>query len=205
MQIQNVNDDAFRKYGKVIKGIDVSDILEAMKETPCPDDTMYTPSDPKIEACESVKKIQYSVYGGMPIEVGYCNGHNKKLNAAEYHRDSETNIACNDMVLILGQLADVAKDFTYDTSRMEAFLVPKGTMIEVYATTLHYAPCNVEDCGFRAVVVLPEGTNTEIETGHSDTPEDRLLFARNKWLIAHPDAGIEGAWNGLKGANLSID
>ena len=78
-------------------------------------------------------------------------------------------------------------------------------MIEVYATTLHYAPCNVEDCGFRAVVVLPEGTNTEIETGHSDTPEDRLLFARNKWLIAHPDAGIEGAWNGLKGANLSID
>lgn len=204
MQIQSVKDDAFRRYGKVIEGIDVSDILEAMKQTPCPDGTMYTPSDAKIEACGSVKKIQYSVYGGMPIEVGYCNGHNKKLNAAEYHRDSETNIACSDLVLILGHEQDVEKDWTYDTAKMEAFLVPKGTMIEVYATTLHYAPCNVEDGGFRCVVVLPKGTNTEIETGKSDTPEDRLLFARNKWLIAHPEAKIEGAWNGLKGENLTI-
>lgn len=204
MKIQNVKDDAFRRYGKVIEGIDVSDIIGQMKSTPCPDDTMYTPSDEKIEACASAKKIAASVYGGMPVEIGYCNGHNKKLNAVEYHRDSETNIACDDLVLLLGHEQDIEKDYTYDTSKIEAFLVPKGTMIEVYATTLHYAPCNVEEGGFRCVVVLPKGTNTEIETGKNDTPEDKLLFARNKWLIAHPDAKIEGAWNGLKGINLSI-
>lgn len=205
MQILNVHDDAFRQYGKVIEGIDVSDILTAMEETPCPEDVMYTPSDPKIEACESAKKIAHSVYGGMPVEIGYCNGHNKKLNAAEYHRDSETNIACEDLVLILGHETDVEKDWTYDTSRMQAFLVPKGTMIEVYATTLHYAPCHVHDNGFRCVVVLPRGTNTDIDRSECNTPEDKLLFARNKWLIAHPEAKIDGAFNGLKGVNITIE
>ncbi|EKC52939.1 hypothetical protein LEA_16631, partial [human gut metagenome] len=31
--------------------------------------------------------------------------------------------------------------------------------------------------------------------------EDALLFAKNKWLVAHPDSGLEeqGAWMGLKG------
>ena len=37
---------------------------------------------------------------------------------------------------------DVEADHTYDTSKMEAFLVPAGTAVEVYATTLHYAPCS---------------------------------------------------------------
>ena len=35
--------------------------------------------------------------------------------------------------------------------------------------------------------------------------EDQLLFARNKWLIAHEDAKIEGAFVGLKGENLSVE
>ena len=38
---------------------------------------------------------------------------------------------------------DIEDDYTYDTSKIEAFLLPKGTVAEVYATTLHYAPCSV--------------------------------------------------------------
>ena len=53
-------------------------------------------------------------------------------------------------------------------------------------------------------MVLPRGTNTEIEKEGPYTEEDKMLFARNKWLIAHPDARIEGAFNGLKGENLSV-
>jgi hypothetical protein len=36
--------------------------------------------------------------------------------------------------------------------------------------------------------------------------EDRLLFAVNKWLIAHKESGLEadGAWIGLRGKNLSL-
>lgn len=204
MEILKVTDKAFSRYGKVIQGLPCQDIIEAMGKTPVPEDVIYVPSDEDLEACESAKKVAYSLYGGMPIQIGYCNGHNKYLNAAEYHRDSEVNIACTDLVLILGKEEDMDEDFTYDTGKMKAFFVPKGTVLEVYATTFHYAPCNTEDGGFRCVVVLPKGTNTDIEKESETTPEDKLLFARNKWLLAHPDAKIEGAWIGLKGENLHI-
>ena len=87
---------------------------------------------------------------------------------------------------------------------MEAFLIPAGTTIEVYATPLHYAPCNVAASGFKCVVVLPKGTNTDITLEEKHTPEDDLLFARNKWLLSHPDANIAGSVAGIKGENLSV-
>ena len=71
----------------------------------------------------------------------------------EYHRNSEINVAATDLVLLIGEQKDIEDDFTYDTSKIEAFLVPAGTAIEVYATTLHYAPCNVKESGFQCVVV----------------------------------------------------
>lgn len=205
MEILKVTDKAFQTYGKVIQGIDVSDLLEALKETPQPDDVVYVASDEKLESCPCVEKIGYSLYGGMPIQVGYCNGNNVLLNAVEYHRDSEVNVAQTDMILILGKEQDIEEDGTYDTGKMEAFLVPAGTVIEVYATTLHYAPCNVNGNKFRAAVILPKGTNTDAPKAQNNTKEDKLLFARNKWLIAHEEAGIEGAFVGLKGANLSVE
>jgi hypothetical protein len=35
-------------------------------------------------------------------------------------------------------------------------------------------------------------------------PEDGLLTAKNKWLIAHEEAEIEGAFNGLCGVNVTV-
>ncbi len=205
MKIQKVTDRAFAPYGRMIGGFPCGDILEAMKKTPVPDGVVYTPSDEGLEACKNAEAAAQSLYGGMPIQLGYCNGHNKKLNAVEYHRDSEINIAATDLVLILGKQQDIEEDFTYDTAKMEAFLVPAGTVIEVYATTLHYAPCHVDESGFQCVVILPKGTNTDIEASKT-IAEDRLLFARNKWLIGHEEGGLpEGAFIGLKGENLSID
>lgn len=203
MEILKVTDSAFRKYGKIITGIDFSDILAAMEGTPLPEDVEYVPGLDALERCPGAKLLSDSVYGGMPIQVGYCNGNNYLLNAVEYHRDSEVNIAATDGILLLGCEQDIC-DGTYDTAKIEAFLVPKGTMIEVYATTLHYAPCNASGDGFKFVVVLPKGTNTEIEKFEPLTPEDKFLFARNKWLIAHPEAGIDGAYNGLVGENICV-
>ena len=74
---------------------------------------------------------------------------------------------------------------------MEAFLVPKGTAVEVYATTLHYAPCGVKGEGFKVGIVLPAGTNYPLETSHSDG-EDKLITAKNKWLIGHKEGGDSG-------------
>ena len=204
MKIQNVTDASFRKYGKVLEGYDFSALLKEMKHTPVPDDVVYVPSVEELEALDVAKALQNKGFGGIPIEIGYCNGHNSKLNALEYHRSSEVNVAVTDIILFLGAEQDIEPDFTYDTSKVEAFLVPAGIGIEVYGTTLHYAPCGVDGNGFKAVVVLPKGTNTDLMTCHTKSFDDKLLTAKNKWLIAHEEAGIEGAVCGLKGENIDI-
>ena len=205
MTVKKVTDPAFKAYGRVIKGYDFSGLLKAMEQTPLPEDVIYIPSLPEMEALPAAKELENGIYGQMPIQIGCCNGHNKKLNAVEYHRDSEVDIAVDDLILILGKQQDIEEDHTYDTSRMEAFLVPAGTAVEVYATTLHYAPCHVKDEGFRCVIVLPRDTNLDMEPVEVKDPEDRLLFARNKWLIGHAQGGLpERAFIGLKGENLSV-
>ncbi len=204
MTVRKVTDPAFKAYGRIITGYDFSGLLKAMEQTPLPEDVIYIPSLPEMEALPAAKELENGIYGQMPIQIGCCNGHNKKLNAVEYHRDSEVDIAVDDLILILGKQQDIEEDHTYDTSRMEAFLVPAGTAVEVYATTLHYAPCHVKDEGFRCVIVLPRDTNLDMEPVEVKDPEDRLLFARNKWLIGHAQGGPpEGAFIGLKGETLS--
>ena len=205
MDIQKVTDQAFRKYGQVLEGYDFTGIIKEMKHTPVPEDVIYVPSAEELEALDIIKDLQNKGYGGLPVQIGYCNGHNKKLNALEYHRNSEINIAVTDLILLIGHQQDVEPDHTYDTSKVEAFLVPAGTGIEVYATTLHYAPCHVNEGGFQCVVVLPKGTNTDLTFPTAKTREDKLMTAKNKWLIAHEDAKIEGAFNGLKGENITLD
>lgn len=205
MEIKKVTDSSFAPYGRVVTGYDCRELLEKMGETPLPEDVVYVPSDAGLEALAVAAELQDNLYGQMPIQIGYCNGHNKKLNALEYHRNSEINIAVTDLVLLIGRQQDITADYTYDTAKVEAFLVPAGTVIEVYATTLHYAPCHVEDGGFRCVVILPRGTNLDCKPAEPKNGEDKLLFAVNKWLIGHAEGGLgEGAFIGLKGENISL-
>ncbi|WP_251389848.1 DUF4867 family protein [Mediterraneibacter agrestimuris] len=206
MQIQNVNDDSFKKYGKVLKGYSVNGILKEMEHTPMTKDVVYVPSVEELEVLADAEEMKNRGFGGIPIQIGYCNGDNKKLNGLEYHRSSEINVAVSDLVLLLGLEQDIEADHTYDTSKVEAFFVPAGTAIEVYATTLHYAPCTAEgEAGFRCVVVLPKDTNTELNFPAGTEGEDKLITAKNKWLIVHEEAGIEGAFCGLKGENIEIN
>ena len=205
MKIQKVTDPAFGRYGQVLEGYDFTGLIKEMKHTPVPEDVIYVPSVEELEALDVMKDLQNKGYGGLPVQIGYCNGHNKKLNAVEYHRNSEINVAVTDLVLLIGHQQDIEPDHTYDTSKIEAFLVPAGAGIEVYATTLHYAPCHVNEGGFQCVVVLPKGTNTDLTFQTEKTGEDSLMTAKNKWLIAHEDAKIAGAFNGLKGENITID
>lgn len=204
MKIKNVTDVSFNPYGKVLTGYDWGPILKAMESTPLPeDDVVYVPSVKELEELDISEQLKRVAYGELPIQVGYCNGNNKKLNAVEYHRSSEVDIAVNDLILLLGRQQDIEADYTYDTSKIEAFFVPAGTAVELYATTLHYAPCSSEGKGFRCVIVLPKDTNLDLDEKHQDN-EDKLITAKNKWLIAHPDAGIQGAFCGLKGENITI-
>lgn len=203
IKIQNINDASYKRFGKVVKDIDFSDLIAAMEATPCPDDVVYVASEAALEATKGAEKFQEIYYGKLPIQVGYCNGINSLLNALEYHRCGEVNVAVTDLIVLVGSLVDVADDFTYDTEKVEAFFVPAGTAFEMYETTLHYAPCGVDGKGFKDVIILPKGTSgiTKNPEGNS---EDRLLTAENKWLIAHADAKIDGAFNGLQGENISV-
>ena len=205
MKIYQVTDPEFREYGRIIKGIDFSKLLEGMEKTPCPDDVVYVASDPELEkipVCEDLRRV---TYGELPVQVGYCNGHNNKLNALEYHRSSEINIGATDFYLILARQADVTDEYTLDTSTCKVFYAPKGTAVEVFATSLHYAPCNTGGKGFRVVIVLPRGTNYDLEEAHAGG-EDAHLTAKNKWLIGHPEGGLpEGSPMGLIGENITLE
>lgn len=204
MNVQKVTDKSFGKYGRVLKGCTCQGILEVMKHTPLPEEVIYVPSVEEMESLPEAVEFKNRAFGGLPIQIGYCNGKNTKLNALEYHRSSEINIAVTDMILLVGMEQDIKEDYTYDTSLVEAFFVPAGTVVEMYATTLHYAPCMASETGFRAVVILPAGTNTELDFAAGESGEERLITAKNKWLIAHEEAGIEGAFCGLKGENIEL-
>lgn len=208
MKIYSVNDPEFKEYGQIITGIDVTPILKALEEsTPLPEGVEYVPEKAEIQNLEVTKVFADHVYGGMPIQMGYCNGHNTKLNCLEYHRDSEVNLGTEDFILLLGKQGQIEDDGLFDTANTKAFLCPAGVAVEVFATSLHYAPCSAKKGqGFKVLIVLPKGTNTEKPDFTPVNHEDTLLTARNKWLLAHPESSeaAGGAVIGLKGVNIDI-
>ena len=84
-------------------------------------EVIYVPSVEEMEALPDAEEMKNRGFGGLPIQIGYCNGDNRKLNGLEYHRSSEINIAVNNLVLLLGREQDIEADDTYDTSRVEAY------------------------------------------------------------------------------------
>lgn len=207
MKIHSIYDPEFKPYGQVLEGYDTACLLKAMETIPLPEaGVAYEPSIPVLEATCLYGQLQNNAYGGMPVQLGMCWGRNTRLNCLEYHRDSEVNIGASDFILLLAKQEEMV-DGRLDTACVRAFRVPAGAVVEVYATTLHYAPCHVDGAkGFRVAVALPRGTN---EAKPDITPlnmEDDRLWAKNKWLLAHPDSSEagQGAWMGLIGENIDI-
>lgn len=207
MKIESVFDASFAPYGKVLTGYDTGELLRTLDTvTPLPEGTAYVPSQPELEALPIAKQLSVNAYGGMPVQLGWCNGHNTRLNCLEYHRDSELNCGVKDFILLLAKEEEIVSG-KLDTAKVKAFRAPAGALVEVYATTLHYAPCDAaKGAGFKTLVVLPRGTNGPKPDIAPVNDEDRMLFACNKWLIAHPEASeaSQGAVVGLTGENIDI-
>ena len=208
-EIKKITNPSFKTYGRILP-LDTADFVSTMaqKDAVPPQTVVYEPSDAALEALPLFSQLRDEVYGGLPIEFGYCSGHNEKLNAVEYHRSSEVGIAATDMILMLGRQQDIDySNNTYDTDKVELFFVPQGTAVELYATTLHYAPCREQQVEFRCGVVLPQGTNLPLKVKPADNSgENQLLFAANKWLIGHAESGVDkdGGHIGLIGENISL-
>jgi hypothetical protein len=207
MKIYSVNDPEFRRYGRVMAGYDVSPLVEALnKNTPLPEGTGYVPEEPALQTLAAAKALAPALYGGLPAQFGWCNGHNTKLNCLEYHRDSEFNLGTEEFILLLAK-EDEIEAGKLDTAKVKAFRVPAGVLVEVFATTLHYAPCHTDAAkGFRVMVALPQGTNTEKPALHTKGGDDAWLWAANKWLLAHAESAEAkaGAYVGLTGKNIDL-
>lgn len=208
MKIYSIYDSEFTAYGQVVSGLDesVNEIINSLKDTPLPDNVGYVPLEPILQSLSAADEISNHCFGGLSTQLGWCNGHNTKLNCLEYHRTSEFNLGLYDFILLLG-LQNEIEDGFFDTAKVKAFRVPAGVLVEVYATTLHYAPCHVdENDGFKVLVALPQSTNTERPDVPVKTNEDAIMTALNKWLLAHPDSdeAKNGSKIGLKGENIDI-
>lgn len=204
--MKNITDESFKKYGRILD-LDTNEFVDVMlKKEAVPAGTVYKASDPDLEKLPLFKQLQEEIYGDVPIEFGYCNGRNNKLNAVEYHRCSEIDIAATDLILMLGCQQDIDyTNNTYNTANIEQFFIPAGTAVELYATTLHFAPSRKNNEEFRCGIVLIKDTNLPLKEKPADcTGENRLLFARNKWLICHAESkpAKNGGFVGIVGENL---
>ncbi|MDQ7143610.1 DUF4867 family protein [Mammaliicoccus lentus] len=206
--INHIESREFEKYGKILKSISCDYFKNTMELFPIPKEfNQYVASDSTLENAKIKKEISENIYGGMEIQIGYCNGKNSNLNALEYHKGSEVNIAVTDLILILGDIKDI-KNNEFDSNKTEFFYLPKGSVVEIYQTTLHFSPCRVHKEGFKCIVILPKGTNELLELAQKNLLEEReLLFMKNKWLLAHPENKkliSKGAYPGIIGENFNI-
>ena len=117
--MKSVTEEAFRPYGRVLP-LETKEFCEVLKAIEIPaEGTVYEPSVAAFEALPLFKELTEKTYGEMPTELGHCSGHNEALNALEYHRSSEIDIAATDLVLMVGRQQDIDPEtLTYDTSKV---------------------------------------------------------------------------------------
>jgi len=208
-EILPISDPAFARYCRVLEGFDWKEALDLLSIiSPLPEGSVYLASSPELEALPIKAKLSESIFGSMDIQIGYCNGTTSGMDALEYHKGSEVNIADTDVLLFLARVEDI-EGLKLPVTKAKAFLLPAGIAIELLPGTLHFAPCRTTAKGYRSLVVLPAGTNTPLPEKRQTptTEEDRLLFSRNKWLLAHPDCArlmARNALPALEGSRLDV-
>ena len=213
LNILPITDISFERYGQLLNGFDPAEMIQrSLAACPGSQATEYEPSVSLLEApCAFNQAMIEQIYGGMPIQVGWCYGKNNRLGALEYHKGNEVNVCITDMVLLVGHVQDIiwGETISYDTAQVKAFYAPAGTVVELPAWNLHYAPIQITSSEeFISLVYLPKGTNTELSFSPAKQGEAQLLFAVNKWLLAHPDdeALTEAkAYPGLSGNDIVVN
>ena len=203
LPLYRVTDAEFAEYGHILSDLPTAELLAAARTIVYPaQGSAYQASVEILEKTPYAEAQRLQVYGELPAQVGYCWGHNTTMNAMEWHTGSEVNVAVTPLVLILGRRADVVNNHV-DSATFRAFYLEAGESVEVYATSLHYCPCQVSDAGFGCIVGLPLGTNLPLDAPSTDP----LLRNKNKWLLAHVDNVklIEkGAFAGVTGENFVV-
>ena len=203
IHIYSVRDEAFRSYGRVIDADTAvfCKTAEAAVEFPA-EGSKYLASLPQLEALPETAALNEAYCGQLDEQWGLCLGHSNQLNALEWHTCNEFNIAVRELVLLLAKRSDVDENNRLDANKIKAFYLAQGEMVEVFADTLHFCPCEVTKNGFSCIVGLQRGTNHPLENR-----KQGLLWAKNKWLLAH-EANTSlvqrGGYPGIYGENWVI-
>lgn len=147
MHIYSVNDPEFKSYGNVWDDVPselTSPVLEALSATPIPEGGKYVASAPELEGVKDADKLGFLMFGGRPFQLGWCNGHNTRLNCLEYHRASEFNLGARDFILLVAHRWEI-EDGKLDTACVKAFRVrrvrssksstPRSTTRHAWSTT----------------------------------------------------------------------
>ncbi len=212
LNMRSVADPSFERYGRLLTQYDPTEIIARAKPLiPAIERVAYEPSVAALEApCAFNTAMANEVYGGMPMQVGWCYGKNVSMAGLEYHKGSEVDVCITDAVLLVGHVQDIVfgDQITYDTTKVAAFYAPAGSVVELSPWNMHFAPISAsEGEQFDVLVYLPKFTNERITFQFPRVGENRLLFAVNKWLIVHPDAkGLvdHGAYPGMVGDDIVV-
>jgi len=208
LKFLSVFDDEFSAYGRVLDGFDCAELDAALADCPTPaEGNAYVASEPELQKLAITQSLCHSVFGEMPVQSGYCNGHGYTLNAEEYHKCSEINYSTTGLVLLLA-LPEKMRDYRLSSDDIVAFYLPAGVLVEIFPLVFHFAPCRISEEGFKCLVVLEEGTNTPVsKVDTSAHGEEKLLWMKNKWLICHKDSpqAQKAAYVGLTGENLKVN
>lgn len=180
---------------------DTSAFLAAAAQFAPEETNAYLPRDEAMSLSPAAKAIARTVFGELPMQAGWNHGGNTRMNGMEWHKSSEVIIACTDVVLLLGDHADI-EDERYDSARAFGLYLQRGEAVELFPLTLHLAPLPVHGGRFIAAILLPDGTNLPLAGGIEGT-----LRAVNKWLLVHPEnaRGIAlGGKAGIRGENIEL-
>ena len=144
MKIFSVTDPEFKPYGRVVTGLDTAkaEILAALANTPLPAATDYVAEDAALQELPAAVEVAEHLFGGMPCQL-LVQRSQHLFELPGIPPRQQFNLGTEDFVLLLARQEEIAGG-KLDTAKVKAFRVPAGTLVEVYATTLHYAPCHVD-------------------------------------------------------------
>ena len=202
-----VHDQVFADYGRVVAGYDTRALCSDLERLiPLSQSTDYCPRAAILNGLPQRHFFQNNLFGGLPVQFGYCCGFNTRLDCLEYHKSNEFFLGTVDYIWLLAKRSDM-KDWQVNTRCIVPFVVPAGVVVELYSTTLHYMPCTADArTGFRVMAVSLEGTGGAKPSIDMDSDEDRLLWGCNKWLLSHAETAEAalGTWQGLVGGNIDV-
>ncbi|CAM3287501.1 DUF4867 domain-containing protein [Pediococcus acidilactici] len=132
-------------------------------------------------------------------------GHCDAFSAIEFHQGSEVNITFSDVIMVLGKRRDLRNYEFHAVDDVQIFYIPQGTVFEMFSDTLHYSPIEVTLAGFKAVVVVLNGTNESLPS--SFKTHNPMLVKKNKFQLAHAtrtDKVKAGILPGVKGPLVQV-